>query len=81
MRTELPGWVTDNRTSVLREVADYRALRPEERLAILHHVCRDAAAFAYGSPDREQILMFRDRLPRSTVEALTRLRAHFRSPQ
>jgi hypothetical protein len=79
MRIELPGWVTDNRTSVRREVADYRDLQPEERLEILHRVCRDAAAFAYGSPDRERILMFRDRLPRSSIDALERLRKQLRA--
>ena len=71
---KLPGWVVDNRTSVLREVEEYRAMAPEQRLERLHLACKTALKFIEGNPDRRAVLEFRDPLPRSSVKAMERLR-------
>lgn len=56
------------------EVAWARALAPEERLAIVAALSRDAVALLNMNPRREAVLARRDPLPASTVAALARLR-------
>jgi hypothetical protein len=73
--TKLPGWVVDNRTSVLREVERYRDMPVIRRLEILASLCRGAIHQLEGRSDRRRMLDWRDPLPRSTVNALARLRS------
>jgi len=71
---ELPRWVEDERDSLLREVADYRDLSPEERGRLLAAACRAAARVLRSRPDRDLALETLDPLPESTIKALARLR-------
>ena len=75
----LPGWVVDNRTSVEREAAPYRAMTAEERWRATAAACRSAARQLANRPDRERLLDYRDPLPDSSVAALRRLRQTRRS--
>lgn len=73
----LPGWVVDNRTSVLREAAPYREMTPEQRLKLMSTLCDEAMKQLNAREDRDAVLRFREPLPQSSVEALARLRAEF----
>ena len=72
---KLPGWVVDNKTSVLREAAPYKTMTSEERLRRMMMACEDAIIQLNAREDREAILSFRDPLPPDSVAALARLRA------
>lgn len=76
--TRLPGWAVDNRASVFAEAAEYRDLTPEQRLEITGAACRAAAKVITLQADPTRALEWRDPLPRSSVEALRRLRAQAR---
>jgi hypothetical protein len=78
--TQLPPWVTDNRTAVAREAAPYRDMSPEARWRATAAACRAAARQLAGRADRERILAFRDPLPESSRAALARLRALAKVP-
>jgi hypothetical protein len=70
----LPGWVTDNATSVRREAEPYRTMTPAERRAVTHQCCRSALTLLRRSGYAERALTLVDPLPSSTVAALARLR-------
>jgi len=70
----LPGWVTDNLTSVRNEAEPYVAMTTAERRAIVHACCRSALELLRRSPHAERALSLVDPLPASTVAALARLR-------
>ena len=71
----LPGWVVDNRTSVLREAEPYRAMTCEQRLKLMSLLCDDAVKQVNAREDRDAVVRYREPLPQSSVEALARLRA------
>lgn len=75
---KLPGWVVDDRASVLREVAPYRAMTPRERLELLRAACASALPLLALNKNRERVLAWRDPLPASTQRALARLREQLR---
>jgi hypothetical protein len=75
----LPKWAKDNRTAVLEEAADYVGLTHEQRVELLRRVVRSGARQLAGRDDRVRLLEFRDPLPKSSVEALARLRAKHRA--
>lgn len=79
MLKSLPGWVTDNASSVAREAEPYVSLTPEQRAAIMVQVCKTAVSIARGRPDSAKVFAFRDALPASTELALERLRTLARS--
>jgi hypothetical protein len=73
--SNLPPWVTDNRTAVAREAAPYRDLSSEARWRATAAACRAAARQLAQRADRGRILAFRDPLPESSARILQRLRA------
>lgn len=79
--TPLPGWVIDDAESVRREAAPYVDLMPEQRAADLKAVCLAAAKMLRARQDAVLILDYRDPLPQSTLDALTRLRRQARRKQ
>ena len=74
MSGPLPGWVTSNDESVLREVADFRELQPAERAVLLRAACEAAASLLAARPDGEAVAAYRDPVPLSSRLALERLR-------
>jgi hypothetical protein len=72
---KLPAWVTDNRTAVLREVADVVAQTPQERLRTLRRACESGARLLALNRHPQRVLDWVDPLPRSSTLALARLRA------
>ena len=73
-KTALPGWVTDDRTSIEREAAPYRGMSSQERGRILRELCRGAIRQISYRNNPQQILDYQDPLPESTRAALGRLR-------
>ena len=74
----LPKWVTENRTAVLEEAAPYRNLSSIEREEIIRKVMRVGARQLASRADRERLLAWSDPLPKSSVEAMERLRREYR---
>ena len=74
MLKELPGWIVDNRTSVLEEVKAWRGLSAVECWHLAELCAQDAIWAVRASGLAEQILQYRDPLPESSVAALQRLR-------
>jgi hypothetical protein len=74
----LPKWAVDNRTAVLDETTPYRDMSDAERLEILRKVVRVGARQLAEHPDRERLATWHDPLPRSSIEALERLRREYR---
>ena len=75
MAKPLPGWVTDDVTSVLEEVKEWRGLSVAERWRLAQACARDAMWAARASGMASRILDYEDPLPESTLRALERLRA------
>ena len=73
MAFELPGWVTDDVTSVRREVAEWKGTTPAERWRLAVICSRDALWALKASGQAPRILGHVDPLPQSTVLALRRL--------
>lgn len=78
MKSKLPGWVVDHRTSVLQKVEPYRHKTPEQRALALWDVCEASAQVLALNRNRKKVLAMQDPLPESTVRALARLRAKAR---
>ena len=74
MRIRLPPSLRKELHPIEEEVAWAKGLTPEERLAVVALVCRDAITLLNMNPNRERVLEMRDPLPTSTVAALARLR-------
>lgn len=74
----LPRWATDNHASVEREAAPYRDMTEVERFEQTASACRTAAVLLESRADRDVVLGYRDPLPKSTVQALARLREQYR---
>ena len=72
---KLPGWVVDERTSVLQEVAPYIDASPSERLAATRACCRAAMNLLRYHSDPARALAWVDPLPEKSKTALARLRA------
>ena len=70
----LPGWVTDDHSSIEREAAPYRGMTSAERMQFLAELCRGAAKQLSFRPDAARLLDYQDPLPESTRSALARLR-------
>ncbi|MBL8949817.1 MAG: hypothetical protein JNK82_03510 [Myxococcaceae bacterium] len=70
----LPKWAKDNRTAVLEEAAPYVGMSDEQRLEVLRSVLRAGARQLAMHSERERLMEFRDPLPKSSIEALARLR-------
>jgi hypothetical protein len=70
----LPGWVTDNATSLRDEAAPYVGLVPEEKAIMLAAACRAGARLLRARADAANILARTDALPASSERALERLR-------
>ena len=75
----LPKWVKDNRTAVLEEAAAYVGLTQQQRTELLRTVVRTGARQLADRADRRRLLDFRDPLPKSSTEALERLRQQRRA--
>ena len=71
---KLPGWVVDNRTSVLREAAVWRDRSDAEHADALAAVCQASAKILRSREDRAVVIAWVDRLPPQSVAALKRLR-------
>jgi hypothetical protein len=71
---KLPGWVTDNKTSVEREAALWRNRTEAERAAALAAACSAAAKILRARTDSPRVFEWVDPLPASSVAALKRLR-------
>lgn len=71
---KLPGWIKDNETSVRADVAPYLGVPPEESFALVASAAALGAAQLAWDPLPDEARAFRDPLPRSTSEALARLR-------
>lgn len=71
---KLPGWVVDNRTAVSRDVERYRTVAPADSWPLVVEAGNLAVAQLGWDPDARGSLDWRDPLPRSTIEALARLR-------
>lgn len=74
MSLVLPRSLDKNLHTVREEVAYARSLSPEERLRLVAMVCRSTLRVLDMHPQRDRILGMRDLVPRSTREALRRLR-------
>jgi hypothetical protein len=74
----LPGWVIDDTTSVLEEVAPYVGATPAELWRDTVDCAEDAMWAVRASGMAQRVLAQRDPLPESTVIALARLRASAR---
>jgi hypothetical protein len=70
----LPPSFDRNRHGVDEEVAWARTLSPEERLAVVASLCRDAVQLLLLNDKRDRVLSLRDPVPESTKRALARLR-------
>ena len=80
MRLErLPGWVIDNDSSVREEVGPYVGLTMAQRWDATRRCCRAAASMLRFHRDPARALDHRDPLPESSVRALARLRAAYKS--
>ncbi|MBK7978261.1 MAG: hypothetical protein IPK07_35120 [Deltaproteobacteria bacterium] len=75
MLDRLPGWVTSNAESVRAEVAEWRDLDRTQRWRLARACSRDALWALSVARDPRRILDRVDPLPRSSQEALARLRA------
>ena len=71
---QLPGWVVDDHTSIMREAAPYRGMSPGERGKILRDLCRGAARQLSYRKNARELFDYQDPLPESTKIALARLR-------
>ena len=71
---KLPGWVTDDATSVREEVAPYVGATAAQLWRHTEDCARDAMWAVRASPFPERVLAYEDPLPESTVLALARLR-------
>jgi hypothetical protein len=74
MLTKLPGWVVDDVSSVLAEVAEWRDTTIAERWRLAQACARDAIWAARASGMADRILEHEEPLPPSTLRALARLR-------
>ncbi len=71
---KLPGWIVDNTTSVRADVAPYLEVSREASWALVVRAAALGAAQLAWNPRPEEARNFRDPLPRSSREALARLR-------
>jgi hypothetical protein len=78
MLAKLPAWIVPNDVSVEREVAPYRGLPLDVKLAMVRQACETAARFAAAHPDPSLVYKWADPLPPSTVVALQRLQEDYR---
>jgi hypothetical protein len=69
---KLPGWVVDNRSEVLREAEDYIGMPIERRFEILDALCREAVDALANREDREKVLWWQDRPPRTSARRTAR---------
>lgn len=74
MALTLPPSLQRERHSVAEEVAWAKRLTPEERLAVVAMLCRDAVTLLMMNPHRDRVLASRDPVPESTKQAFARLR-------
>ena len=75
MLSKLPGWAIDDDASILEEVAEWRGLTPAQLWRLAGLCARDAIWAAKVSGNAGKILAYEEPLPKSTVEALARLRS------
>lgn len=75
----LPGWVTDNASSIREEAAPYIELSPEQRAGLLAAACRAGVRLLRARADAARILEHTDPLPVSSEQALARLRSLYAS--
>ena len=80
-RTGLPPWVVDDKTSIKREAALYRAMTRAERMRTLAGLCRMAARQLAARPDEMRLREYRDPLPKSTERILKQLRENARATE
>ena len=73
----LPKWA-DARASLAREVAPYVDMTPEQRAVHLRAACQLGMRLLAAHDSPEDVFLFRERLPASSIEALKRLRAEAR---
>lgn len=78
MLDRLPGWVISDIDSVRAEVAEWRDLGAAERWRLAQACARDAMWAVAVSRDPRRVLDHSDPLPRSSREALARLREQAR---
>jgi len=71
---KLPGWVVDQRTSVLQEVDPYVGASSSERLAATRACCRAAMSLLRYHTDPARALAWIDPLPEESKATLARLR-------
>ena len=71
---ELPGWVVDDVTSVLREVERYRGMTSAELWRETEDCAEDAMWAVRASSFPARALSYVDPLPESSARALERLR-------
>lgn len=71
---QLP-WKIDEAASIAADVAEYRGMSPEGKLALVAAACRSAMKLLAARDDAERALSHRDPLPDSSLRALARLRA------
>ncbi len=74
MRISLPPSLQRDRHPVSEEVAWARQLSPEQRLAVVAMLCRDAVTLLQMNPKQARVLELRDPVPDSTRVAMARLR-------
>ena len=74
MPIQLPPSLQRERHTVDKEVEWARSLMPEQRLAAVFALSRDALTLLAMNEQREKILAMRDPVPESTRLALRRLR-------
>jgi hypothetical protein len=75
---KLPGWVTDEVTSIREEMAPYVGATPAELWRHTEDCARDAMWAVRASSFPERALAYQDPLPPSTIAALARLRGQLR---
>jgi hypothetical protein len=74
MPIALPPSLQRDRHPLAEEVAWAKRLSPEERLAVVAALCKDAVTLLNMNAKREVVLTMRDQVPESTNRALARLR-------
>jgi hypothetical protein len=70
----LPSWSIEDAEAVQLEAAPYRVMTVEQRQALLAAACRAAAKMLRSRKDAAEALSYTDPLPRSSLQALARLR-------
>ncbi|MBX3275617.1 MAG: hypothetical protein KF729_35485 [Sandaracinaceae bacterium] len=74
MARKLPGWVVDEATSIVEEMAPFVGRTPEELWRDTEDCAKDAMWAVRASGMAERVLAQEDPLPESTLRALARLR-------